>query len=65
MYLESASYKVLAAGTINIPRKFAGFLIVTEVETVLRSERFAPVCWNFSVGDFGSSLAKWHGAGEV
>jgi orotate phosphoribosyltransferase-like protein len=50
---------------LNISREFAGFLIVMELERVLRREPFVSFCRGFSIGEFGSSIAERRGAGET
>ena len=44
--------------SLHIPRKFEGFSIVMELESVLRRNRCAPICLLFSVGIFGSSVTR-------
>jgi hypothetical protein len=50
--------------TLEFPRKFAGFLIVMELESVLQREPYAPFCRHFSVGQIGSSVSMRIVTGE-
>ena len=50
---------------LNVPRKFAGLVIVMELESVLQSEPCAPFCRHFSVSGFSSSLSMCNGTEEI
>ena len=54
-----------ARGTVSFPRKFAGFRIVMELESVLWQEQYVPFCRHFSNGNFGSSLTMRKKVGET